>query len=162
MATQEELERRLQALEDREGVRECLARYCYNADLGRSKEWASNFTPNGALDTGPGTRAEGYEQLLDFISNPKGGHKAIENHCTHNITNLFIRVNGNKAWAEGYQIVLVREKDGDDAPRRVYRMGLSHWNFEKRNGRWFIKERVRREAGEKEWGGKVIKSYLDT
>ncbi len=159
MATIEELGRTLQVLEDREAIRECLARYCYNADLGRPKEWASNFTPDGVLDTGPGTRAEGYEQLLAYISPPKGGRKTIANRGIHNITNLFIRVNGNKAWAEGYQIVLVKDTDGE--ARKVFKMGLSHWTFEKRNGRWFIKERVRREAGEGEWGGKVIKSYLD-
>jgi hypothetical protein len=158
MATLEELERRLQVLEDREGIRECLARYSFNADLGRSEEWARTFTPDGVLDSSSG-RAEGYEQLLDFISNPRGSHKAIENRCTHNIINLFIRVDDDKAWAEGYQIVLVKDEEGEE--RRVHRMGLNHWTFERRNGCWYIKERVRCEAGDRDLGGGVIKAYLE-
>ncbi len=83
----------------------------------------------------------------------------MEGHCTHNLTNLFIRVNGNKAWAEGYQIVLVKDRQGEG--RRVLLMGLNHWTFEKKNRRWYIKERVRREAGGQEWGGKVVRRYLE-
>ena len=85
--------------------------------------------------------------------------QAIENRCTHNTVNLFIRVDGDKAWAEGYQIVLVKDREGDE--RRIVSMGLNHWTFEKHDGRWFIKERIRREAGGKEWPGEIVKSYLE-
>jgi len=32
--------------------------------------------------------------------------------------------------------------------------------FEKRDGRWYLKYRYRRPVGDKEWGGKVIRDYL--
>jgi hypothetical protein len=76
------LEARLCYLEDQEQIRECLARYGYAADLGRSTEW------------------------LDLC------HKSIENRCLHTVSNLLIRIEGDDAWAEGYSVVMVRSDDG--------------------------------------------------
>jgi hypothetical protein len=159
MATLETLERRLQELEDREGIRECLARYTFNADLGHYEEWARNFTPDGVMDTAT-EHLVGYEQLLGHLQDPSGSQKAIEHRSTHNTVNLFIRVAGDTAWAEGYQLILVKDVDGDE--RRVYRMGLNHWDFEKIDGRWFIQKRIRREVGQKAGDEDVIKDYLNT
>jgi len=157
-ANLEELAKRIQLLEDREGVRECLSRYCFNADLGRAEEYANTFTPDGVLDMA-GASLIGHDGLLDMFAGANV-HTSIMNLCTHNITNAFIRVDGDTAWAEGYQIVLVKDRNGEE--RRVRWMGMNHWTFEKRSGRWYIKKRVRREAGGDEWGGKIIRQYLET
>ncbi len=152
-----ELERRIQLLEDKEGIRECLARYCFNADVGRVEEYADTFAPDGYLEM-EGRRLEGREGLMDMFAG-SGLHTSIMNRSTHNVTNVFIRVNGATAWAEFYQIVFVKEKEGD--VRKLHFMSYTHCTFVKRNGRWYIKERIRREVGGQEWGGKIVAGYLE-
>jgi SnoaL-like protein len=151
-----ELEARVQLLEDQEQIRECLSRYSFNADLGRSEEYVNNYTPDGVIDLSPTMKWSGKEQLMDFIGSPTGGHKSIEGRCQHTSMDYFIRVNGNKAWAEGYSVVYL--KKGDEYT--VFTCGFNHWDFEKRDGRWYLKYRYRRPVGDNEWGGKVIRDYL--
>ena len=94
-----ELEGRLQVLEDQEKIRECLSRYSFNADLGRSEEYVNNYTADGVIDLSPTMKWSGKEQLTDFIASPAGGHKAIEGRCQHTSMDYFIRVDGDQAWA---------------------------------------------------------------
>jgi len=151
------LEARLEFLEDQEKIRECLARYSFNADLGRSEEYVSNYTPDGVIDLGPNTKWAGKDQLLDFIASPSGSHKtSFEGKSQHTSMNYFIRVNGTKAWAEGYSVVFLRRGDKYE----VATCGFNHWDFEKKDGRWYLKYRYRRPVGEDEWGGKVIRDYV--
>lgn len=148
------LEAQVRALEDREKIRECLARNRFAADLGLSEYYAATYTEDGVSDLGPGQRAQGREELLYHITNPKG-HKRIENRSLHTVVNLFIRVNGDTAWAEGYDVVYVREGEG----YIPYTCGYLHWEFEKHGERWYIALRYRRPVGGDEWGGKVINAY---
>ena len=149
------MEKRLQVLEDQEKIRECLARYGFNADLGRSQAYVDNYTEDGVIDLGPTVRYTGRRQLLeDFISG--WGHKRLENKCLHTSMTFFIRVNGSIGWAEGYSVVLLREGDA----YKIFSAGYNHWDFEKKGDRWFLKYRYRRPIGGDEWGGKVIKAYL--
>ncbi len=168
----EALEKRLEIMEDTEKVRECMARYGFNADLGRSMEWVNTWTEKGVYDLGPTRRLQGSDQLLyDCITEPKG-HKTIENKSQHMCVNFFIRVDGNKAWAEFYSVVMVRmQVEGlkivDVARAELagqvflpWSCGYNHCEFEKRDGQWYLTLRYRRMVGGDEWGGKVIKSYL--
>ena len=150
----EALEQEVQLLQDYEGVRECLARYSFTCDLGLSEEYVDNFTEDGVIDLDK-RRWTGKEQLADFIHNPRG-HKSIEGRCTHASTNYFIRVNGHTAWAEGY--LLLFENEADEF--KVHACSYNHWDFEKQGDRWHIKYRYRRSVGGEEWGGKVIKSFV--
>ena len=152
----EALEKRVQLLEDQEKIRECLARYGFTADLGRSQAYVDNYTDDGVIDLSPTMKYVGKDQLLyDFITDPKS-HKKIENRSLHTSVNFFIRVNGTKAWAEGYSIVFTREGAG----YAVFTCGYNHWDFEKKGDRWYLKYRYRRPVGGDEWGGKVIKAFL--
>ena len=152
------MEARLAVLEDQEKIRECLSRYSFNADLGRSEEYVNNYTPDGVIDLSPDLKWSGKAQLTDFIASPTGGHKAIEGRCQHTSMDYFIRVDGDKAWAEGYSVVFL--KKGEEY--QVLTCGFNHWDFEKRDGRWYLKYRYRRPVGDNEWGGKVIRDYLKT
>ncbi len=151
------LERRVQELEDKEKIRETLARYGYTADLGLSKDWVGVWTEKGVYDLGPDHKAVGSDGLLyDIITNPKG-HKTIENRSLHTVVNHFIRVNGDTAWAEAYSIVFIREGDG----YIPWTCGYNHFEFERRGDRWAITLRHRRAVGGDEWGGKVIKAFAE-
>ena len=150
------LEARIAELEEREGIRDCLARYSFNADLGRSEEYVNNYTPDGVIDLSPKMKYAGREQLMDFIASPKGGHKQIEGRCQHTSVNPLIRIDGNRAWAEGYSVVYLKQGEKYE----VFTCGFNHWEFEKKGDRWYLKYRLRRPVGDDEWGGKVIHDYL--
>lgn len=151
-----ELESRLRILEDREKIRETLCRYSFTADMGRSQEYVNNYTPDGVIDLGPETKWSGAAGLTEFITDPKGGHKAIENHCMHTSLNTHIRIDGDTAWAEGYSVVYVQEGNG----YKVYTLGYNRWTFQREEDRWLMKYRHRRPVGGDEWGGDVIKEFL--
>ena len=113
------------------------------------------------IDLGPTTKWAGKDQLLEFIGNPNGSHKAIEGHCMHTSLDFFIRVEGHTAWAEGYSVVYTKESgSGEREGYGVYSIGFNHWDFEKKGDRWYLKYRYRRPMGGDEWGGKVINDYL--
>ena len=155
LARLEAVEKRLQIVEDQEKIRECLARYGFNADLGRSEDWVNTWTEKGVYDLGPNSRHTGPDELMYNIIQGKG-HKSIENHSQHTVCNLFIRVNGDTAWAEGYSVVFTLQ----GTEYKAWTNGYNHWEFEKRGDRWFMTLRYRRAVGMDEWGGKVIKAYL--
>ena len=108
------VEARLGVLEDQEKIRRCLARYGFNADLGRSEEYLAIWSEDGLYDLDNG-KLEGTAALWDMISSPTGHHKsAIENRSMHAVGNLFIEIDGDTAWAEGYSIVWVRGPNGHE------------------------------------------------
>jgi len=151
------VEARLGVLEDREKIRRCLARYGFNADLGRSEEYLAIWSEDGLydLDAGP---LQGTAALWDMISSPTGAHKSqIENRSMHAVGNLFIEIEGDVAWAEGYSIVWVRGPNGH-APMTA---GYNHWDFRRKGEGWLMTRRLRREVGGPVWGGEIIRSHLD-
>lgn len=152
------LERRLQVLEDQEKIRRALARYGFNADLGRSEEYLAIWSKDGVYDLDGGELA-GEAAIWDMISSPTGTHKAhIEKRSMHAVGNLLIEIEGDTAWAEGYSIVWVRDGDGKHQPMTA---GYNHWDFVRRDEEWLMTRRTRREVGGPVWGGEIIKSYVD-
>ena len=157
MSRIEALERRVKELEDKEAIRDVLARYGFTADLGFSKDWVDVWTEEGVYDLGPEETAAGSDALFhDIITNPEG-HKTIENRSQHTVVNHFIRVDGDSAWAEAYSIVFVRGDEG----YYPWTCGYNHFEFERKDGRWRLALRLRRPVGGDEWGGKVIKAFAD-
>ena len=179
----EALEERIQLLEDQEAIRECFARYGFTADLGHSQAWADVWTEDGVYELFPTSIVRGKERLLHDIITNNAGHKKIENRSQHTAVNHYIRVNGDKAWAEGYSIVYTKKDVGVSAPgsdgqRSSTNVHLSdlesemegyqawiccynHWEFERHEGRWLMKHRNRRPIGGDEWGGAIIKGFLE-
>jgi len=151
------LEFRQAILEDQEKIRRCLARYGYNADLGRSEAWVDVWTEDGLYDLG-NVRLAGKAELRGMITSPTHQHKLeIENRSFHSVFNLFIEIEGQTAWAEGYSIVFVRRPEGVTP----FTAGYNHWDFAREGDGWLMTRRLRRPLGGDEWGGETIKSYLD-
>lgn len=152
------LEQRLRTLEDQEKIRRALARYGFNADLGRSEEYLALWSKDGVydLDAGP---LNGEAEIRDMISSPTGTHKAhIENRSMHAVGNLLIEIEGDTAWAEGYSIVWVRDQQGKHQPMSA---GYNHWDFVRKGEEWLMTRRTRREVGGPVWGGEIIRSYVE-
>ena len=142
-----ELERRLQEIEDREAIREVIARYGFTADLGYDDEYVAQYTEDGEYDIGGGRVHRGHEELYEFIHNPLGGHKRYvegrgSQHTSHN---LIIRVDGDTAWAECYSVVFVRT-----GPHTfdIHTAAYNHWDFRRIDGRWRIRRRRRVPIGD--------------
>jgi uncharacterized protein (TIGR02246 family) len=76
--------------EDRDAIRDLMARYCLYVDSGRGPEFASLFTEDGVFETGHGTSA-GREALAAQAESMAG----LGMH--HMITNHAIDVNGDEA-----------------------------------------------------------------
>lgn len=151
------MEKRLRELEDKEAIRECLHRYGFNADLGRSEKWADGWTPDGVYDL-EDRKWRGRAELLDLIGAPNNPHKSIENKSQHTMLNMYIRIDGDTAWAEGYSATIVKQ-----APDRIELWGCAynHFDFVRSGDRWLLKYRLRRNIGGPEWGGKAIRRYLE-
>jgi hypothetical protein len=151
------LEGRVRYLEDQEKIRECLAEYGFNADLGRSDNYVAGWTPDGVYDL-DSMYLDGEADLRKMIASPDGFHKTqVENRSQHTVLNLYIRIEGDSAWAEGYSVVFVRQ----DGNIKAILAGYNHWVFERAGSRWLMKRRTRREIGGEVWGGEVIKQYLE-
>jgi hypothetical protein len=158
---------RVALLEDDRAIRELLSRYGYYADLGRDDDWINLFTPDGEievavdaswLDGTPGSestpegdrvlRGSGPEGLRTFIEDPKG-HQMIVGRCLHLMNqNLSIRVDGDVATAESYNITLIRKTSRTE----LLNGSLSHWSFERHSTGWLIKSCIRRRPGAKGFG----------
>jgi len=142
-----EFERRLKDMEDREEIREVVARYGFTADLGYDEEYVAQYTDDGEYDIGDGRMHRGWHQLYEFIHDPLGGHKRhVEGRGSqHTSHNLIIRVDGDSAWAECYSIVFVRTGPESFG---IHTAAYNHWDFRRVDGRWRIRRRRRVPIGD--------------
>jgi hypothetical protein len=155
------LEARLRLLEDERDLRELLSRYSFTADVHRGQSWVDLWTDDGVYDLGvraPGeepTRYEGSARLMGLITGPG---MPPEGHSQHHTQGpLVIRVDGDRAVAEGYSITLVHRPEGIE----VWNMGFSRWSFRREGGRWKIVRRDRREVGTPDQAGVITDGEPD-
>lgn len=144
------LESRVLELEDIEAVRELVTRYGLTADLGLANPYLDNFTEDGEYVVEGRPTLSGSGDLRRLIENPEGLHKAkVESRGSqHTSPNLVVRVDGDRAWAEGYSAVIVREGDGFE----IFGAGYNHWDFRREDGRWSIARRHRMVIGDHQRG----------
>ncbi|WP_046194501.1 nuclear transport factor 2 family protein [Sphingomonas sp. SRS2] len=155
----ERMEKEIRELRDQLELRELLSRYGFTADLGHEQEFSELWTQDGEYDLDD-LQLRGREQLHHLVSDPQGLHKqVVENRSMHIPTNIFIRVDGDSAWAEAYSMIVIREDDGRYA---VFTAGYNHFDFKRVNGGWLISRRHRRAIGGPKWGGSVISAHLQT
>ena len=151
------LEAEVRELRDIEAIRRLLSTYAFNADVGRVDEYLDGWTDDGVYNLSETMLLEGREQLGKLLSDPDGFSKTlIENRSQHLVANLYIKVEGDTAWAEGYSVVTLLGDDGV----KIFAAGYNHWNFVRAKGRWLMKLRHRRVIGGETWGGDVMNAYL--
>ena len=156
---------RVTELEDERELRELLARYGYNADVCRDEEYIDLYTDDGimnlgdTLDASDGTRSPGIRRwegkvgLTEFIKDPKGhSHPDAYGKRMHvQGNNVACHIKGDEAIVNSYSIVLLRK--GDDVA--LVSAGNNEWAMRKVNGKWHIKERIRRHIGGEEYHGNL-------
>ncbi|MBI2831724.1 MAG: nuclear transport factor 2 family protein [Chloroflexi bacterium] len=141
------IKQRLQVLEDKEAIRELLARYCFRADMHRTDAFLDLWTEDSTFDVvsewgGPRKGKEQIRHLLD--AQPQ--QVAINNQCQHLLLDLLIDVDGDTATATGYCVLNVRWQGGFG----MFRCSVRTFRFRRENGRWLVHETVSRLIGDPE------------
>lgn len=85
--------------EDRDAIRDLLARYTYNGDRGRLAELADCFAADGVLEY-PGSRPEGPDAIAAALGS--GTRNPAMTFVRHHITNPLIELDGDSATARSY------------------------------------------------------------
>ncbi len=142
--------------EDRALIEELQARYMFAMDFGDVDTYVSTFTEDGVLDIGDG-EVRGHEAIREIMSgmpDRKEAAAAKEREelrpatGRHNITNIAIKVDGDKAVGRAYWF----HYGNNNPERRAILNSYGHYEDEmvKVNGEWFFsKRRIYNEQVEK-------------
>ena len=91
-------------LEEKDAIRELMARYCFHFDNGEFDSWLDLFTPDGAFDLGAMGRFRGRESLQQFLTSlPLTNGVRMMKHC---VMNSIVSVIGDQATAQSYVVVV--------------------------------------------------------
>jgi len=132
--------------EDRALIEDLQARYMFALDFGDVDKYVETFTPDGILDIGEG-EIRGREAIRKIIAGMRRPKEATEKESAnlrpatgrHNITNIVIKVEGNKAKGVAYWFHY-----GNNNPQRAAALdSYGHYVDEmvKINGRWYFSKR---------------------
>lgn len=120
---------------DRLAIAETLALYCRGIDRCDPQQLAAAFTPDAAIDYGDGARP-----VAEVIPGLMAGLGAMR-VTQHNITNMVMRIHGERAKAETNCVALhiIPSPEGEI---ELVVGGRYLDRLEKREGRWLIAERL--------------------
>jgi uncharacterized protein (TIGR02246 family) len=123
-------------LEDKDAIRELIARYCFLIDTAKYDEWAGLFTEDGSFAVSGMFKFEGRESIRNFADNIPLNDQGLPGfkHCT---LNQIIEVTGDRATAQCY-LLLVHEGD----PLRLNIAGRYEDVLARRGGRWLFQSRT--------------------
>ena len=143
--------------DDRAEIEDLQARYLFALDFHDPDLYVSTFTEDGVLDYGSGD-VKGRQAIKDVIARmPKPAAVAgkRDGAARHNISNIVIKVDGNKAKSVSAWF----HYSNDNPDRRGVFDGFGHYEDElvKVNGKWLFTKRHIYNEGRDEWaykGGK--------
>ena len=138
-ASVQELEKRVEALENERNILQTLHRYCHTIELGLEKEWVDCFTEDGVFlmhwRDKPSQRSAGRAELAAFIARHT---RAPDRYHKHLYTVPIVTLTGDEASVTGY---IVRIDDDEGTPV-IWSFGRYHDQMVKgADGSWRIKER---------------------
>jgi hypothetical protein len=144
--------------EDRALIEDLQARYMFALDFHDVDKYLATFTPDGVLDIGDG-EIRGHDAIRKIIGGmPKeaaasqDAPKLRPATARHNITNIVIKVEGNKAFARAYWFHY-----GNGNPQRTAALdGYGHYEDEmvKVKGQWLFTKRKIYNEGVEKWAAK--------
>ena len=144
--------------EDRAAIEDLQARYLFALDFHDPDLYVSTFTEDGVLDYGSGA-VKGRQAIKEVIAKmPKpaavAGLRAAA--ARHNISNIVIKVEGNRATSRSYWF----HYSNDNPQRRGVFDGFGHYEDElvKINGQWLFTLRKIYNEGRDEWAYKAGKN----
>ena len=143
--------------EDRAAIEDLQARYLFALDFHDPDLYVSTFTEDGVLDYGSG-EVKGRQAIKDVIAgmpNPKQVAGKRAGAARHNISNIVIKVDGNKASGRSYWF----HYSNDNPERRGVFDGFGHYEDElvRVNGKWRFSKRKIYNEGRDEWATREAK-----
>jgi 3-phenylpropionate/cinnamic acid dioxygenase small subunit len=121
-------------IEEKDAIRELLARYCFHFDSGEFDAWLDLFTEDGTFDLGARGHFVGRAALRKFLSAlPLTDGVPMMKHC---VVNSIVSVQGDQATARSYVVVL---QGGDTLSITV--AGRYEDDIVKANGTWRFRKR---------------------
>ena len=143
--------------EDRALIEDLQARYMFALDFGDIDKYLATFTPDGVLDIGDG-EIRGYDAIRKSIGGmPKAkpssdAPKLRLATARHNITNIAIKVEGNKAFGRAYWF----HYSNNNPQRTAVLDGYGHYEDEmvKVKGQWLFSKRRIYNEGVERWAAK--------
>lgn len=131
------VEARLQALEDREAIRDLLARYGPLADTGDADALAELWTEDGRYAVGGMTEAKGRAAIAALIDGTV--HRGLmADGCAHALGPVTIDLDGDHATARGYSIVF---RHTGAQKFEAYRVSANRWQLARTSDGWRVTSR---------------------
>lgn len=131
------VETRLRVLEDKEAIRELIARYGPLADSGDSKGVAALWADDGSYTVGGMAEAQGRAAIAGLIESATH-RQLMSDGCAHLLGPVAIDLDGNVAIACGHSVVLRRNQAGFE----VWRVSANRWELERGPKGWRVRRRV--------------------
>ena len=126
----------MQQVADRQAIKEQLYRYCRAMDRIDHELGYSVWHDDGTADYGARVFQGSGRDFIDHVCKQ---HSHMINH-SHQVTNIIIELNGDKAASEAYVTATLRmERGGKLMQITVLSRYLDRWS--KRDGRWGIDHR---------------------
>jgi uncharacterized protein (TIGR02246 family) len=130
------LEARLQALEDREAIRELIARYGPLADSGDAEGVAALWAEDGVYAIAGMGEACGREAIAALIEGPMH-RRLMADGCAHLLGPVAIELAGDKASARGHSVVLHWSGEAFE----VLRVAANRWELSRGVEGWQVTRR---------------------
>jgi uncharacterized protein (TIGR02246 family) len=129
-------EERLQALEDREAIRDLIASYGPLADAGDAKGVAALFIEDGVYAVGGMGEAVGHAAIAALILG-ETHQRLMADGCAHILGPVKVTLNGDAATAHGHSVV-IRHSGG---AFEVYRASANRWELKRTDQGWRVARR---------------------
>lgn len=142
-------------IEDKLAIRELIARYSFAIDSGDIKAWVDCFTEDGAFESPFGT-FKGSTALHQYISERTAERRSKQIQLRHLLTNIIIDIQGNRAKAKCYLLLLLVMPEGV----QLLTTGVYNDELRKMGGAWRFSHR-KVEFDTQTWASQVFpSSYL--
>jgi hypothetical protein len=131
-------EKTIHEIADRQAITEQLYRYCRSMDRRDIALGHSVFHEDSTADYGPGSWVGSGRGFIDHVAEL---HARDFDAHSHQITNVIINLDGDRASSESYVTVALRyTEDGQPKLFRVWARYLDKWS--RRDGHWAIDNRL--------------------
>jgi ketosteroid isomerase-like protein len=138
--------------EDRARIEDLQARYLFALDFFDLDTYVSTFTEDGVLDIIE-YQVKGRDAIRKAIEESRSvfDHSDVPTTGRHNITNIVIKIDGDKAYGRSYWF----HYSNDNPEKKPALDGYGHYEDEmvKVNGEWLFSKRIIYNEGVEKWKG---------
>jgi uncharacterized protein (TIGR02246 family) len=132
---------RLQALEDREAIRELVAQYGPLADTGDAEALAALWCQDGTYEVVGFATAQGRAEIAAMIDGPVH-RQLMADGCAHVLGPVAVRLDGDRATARGHSVVFRKAEAGFEAGFEAVRVSANRWTLVRTEQGWRVSHRA--------------------